>query len=414
MFAATILVLIVLHYVRNALYSRQPGLKKVKNINDFSWSNKLTIFVNGEEISITNPDPEMLLSTFIRGELELKGTKIGCAEGGCGACTIVLTTPDGAIKAVNSCLRPLCSNDGFSVSTIEHIGSCKSGLSEEQQALVKHNGTQCGYCTPGWVTTMHAFNQAAEAAGSSATVSSRDIEKYLDGNICRCTGYKPIVEAFKTFAATSTVDPNCCMDTSKCGTSAGCTWSRSADVEELAQRKALVEEAKNQKVRGRVRRLGRHQQTMDLMNSYAVEPLHFYSAQSGKHWYRPITLEQLCAVLSSYPESKVQLVGGNTSIGITKYFNDSAPLYTADTYDVYVDINRIQDFVSVDYNEVSRELRVGAGVTINSLIENLRQHQGTGFPPSTDPDVNHHSIFSVTANHLHRIGSNQVRRTCSL
>ena len=102
-------------------------------------------------------------------------------------------------RQVNSCLRPLCANDGMAVTTVEGIGSVGSGLSEEQQRLVANNGTQCGYCTPGWITNMHAMNEASAETG--VTFTKRQVEQYLDGNICRCTGYRPIVKAFESFAS---------------------------------------------------------------------------------------------------------------------------------------------------------------------------------------------------------------------
>jgi xanthine dehydrogenase/oxidase len=70
-------------------------------------------------------------------------------------------------------------------------------MSEEQTRLVKKNGTQCGFCTPGWIANMHALNLAQEQTG--ANVSKKDIDNYLDGNVCRCTGYKPILDAFQSF-----------------------------------------------------------------------------------------------------------------------------------------------------------------------------------------------------------------------
>lgn len=109
-------------------------------IHDIQWSNKLTVFVNGSEVTLINPNPSDLLSTFIRDSLGLKGTKLGCEEGGCGACTVVLTRSDGEIVSVNSCLRPLCANDGLAITTVEGVGSIKSGLSVEQQRLVDKNG----------------------------------------------------------------------------------------------------------------------------------------------------------------------------------------------------------------------------------------------------------------------------------
>src|SRR5262249_12091243 len=95
------------------------------------------------------------------------------------------------------CLRPLCSNDGYSITTVEGIGSISAGLSNEQQSLVEEHGTQCGYCTPGWITNMRALNMSISESDGQAHLNGRQIDAYFDGNICRCTGYRPILKAFK-------------------------------------------------------------------------------------------------------------------------------------------------------------------------------------------------------------------------
>lgn len=126
-------------------------------MHDIQWSNKLTVFLNGSAVTLINPNPSDLLSTFIRDSLGLKGTKLGCEEGGCGACTVVLTRADGEIVSVNSCLRPLCANDGLAITTVEGVGSIKSGLSVEQQRLVDQNGTR--YSSTIWIdmNTHHTY-----------------------------------------------------------------------------------------------------------------------------------------------------------------------------------------------------------------------------------------------------------------
>jgi len=129
-----------IYLIDNPVYNVITTNKNKLHINEIQWSNKLTLFVNGSVVTLVNPNPSDLLSTFIRDSLGLKGTKLGCEEGGCGACTVVLTRSDGEIISINSCLRPLCANDGLAITTIEGVGSIKSGLSVEQQRLVDKNG----------------------------------------------------------------------------------------------------------------------------------------------------------------------------------------------------------------------------------------------------------------------------------
>ena len=387
------------------------------------WSNILTFSVNGKTINIVNPDPEELLINYIRNNLELKGTKVGCEEGGCGACTVSLTIKVGSndpkVVSANSCLRALCSNDGCAISTIEDIGSVRDGLSVEQQAIVDNNGTQCGYCTPGWVSNMYALNQSNAANQTSS--SNTDIEKYLDGNICRCTGYKPILKAFKNDSSSSDggcatatrAGIECCNDHSKCNTSACKGWSAdgytnaTAAVEDIGR--PMNCNSKASTTAGVVKMMGKYKRDRDWLSNYIVKPLHFHNPVTGKHWYRPVTMNQLCSVLNDYgsTDSKIKLVGGNTTIGITKYLNTSAPFYTSDVFDIYIDITSVPSFTNVQYNPLSNELTVGAGVTINTLIHELNQNQ---LPHDNIPkdQVNKHSIFAATANHLHRIAGSQV------
>ena len=122
--------------------------KQLQSIQDIAWSKTLTFYLNGSTVELHNPNPKVLLAHYIRDTAGLHGTKLGCEEGGCGACTVSLTKKEGT-RSINSCLRPLCANDGMGIMTVEGIGSIQAGLSVEQQSIVENNGTQCGFCTPG-------------------------------------------------------------------------------------------------------------------------------------------------------------------------------------------------------------------------------------------------------------------------
>src|SRR5436305_8364047 len=116
-------------------------------------SDQLVFWLNGRKVVIPNPDPAVLLTDYLHG-IGLTGTKVGCGQGGCGACTVMLSHRDPASggpvhRAINSCLRPLCGVDGMAVTTTEGIGSVQRGLDPSQFCVAAHNGTQCGVCTPG-------------------------------------------------------------------------------------------------------------------------------------------------------------------------------------------------------------------------------------------------------------------------
>ena len=133
----------------------------------------------------------MLLSDFLRHELLLAGTHVGCEHGVCGACTILL---DGA--PVRSCLMLAVQANGSELLTVEGLAEASGELNPFQQAMHEHHGLQCGYCTPGILMTMTAFLK------DNATPSEDEVREALSGNLCRCTGYQNIVDAMLKAAET--------------------------------------------------------------------------------------------------------------------------------------------------------------------------------------------------------------------
>jgi aerobic-type carbon monoxide dehydrogenase small subunit (CoxS/CutS family) len=129
-------------------------------------------------------DSRMLLSDFLRHELLLAGTHVGCEHGVCGACTILL---DGV--AIRSCLMLAVQANGHELSTIEGLATKSGALNPIQQAMHEGHGLQCGYCTPGILMTMTAFLK------EHPSPSEDEVREALSGNICRCTGYQNIVDA---------------------------------------------------------------------------------------------------------------------------------------------------------------------------------------------------------------------------
>ena len=138
--------------------------------------------LNGTHVELSNPDPTWTLIQYLRS-VNLTGTKLGCAEGGCGACTVQIEDFNGPPQAVNSCLALLCNMNGKSITTCEGVGTTKKP--HHIQKLIAKCGSQCGYCTPGFVMSAYTYSQNPQV----------DIENVFDGNLCRCTGYIPILEA---------------------------------------------------------------------------------------------------------------------------------------------------------------------------------------------------------------------------
>ncbi|WP_300513908.1 xanthine dehydrogenase small subunit [Aliiroseovarius sp.] len=152
--------------------------------------------LNGELVSLTDVDPTRSVLDFLREDKGLTGTKEGCNEGDCGACS-ALVGDAGGVRAQNTCLMMLGHLDGRALVTVEGLAAPDGTPHPVQQALVDHHGSQCGFCTPGFAVTL--------AAGHLS--SDHDIKTLLGGNLCRCTGYAPILRAAEA-AATETSPPH--------------------------------------------------------------------------------------------------------------------------------------------------------------------------------------------------------------
>lgn len=170
-------------------------------------SSGIVFYVNGRRTVLTNPNPQWTLLDYLRSRPGLRGTKLGCGEGGCGACTVVMQvgeeSPRKRIKhiSINACLFPLLGCEGKHIITVEGIGSVASPH-PLQERMAKMHGSQCGFCTPGIVMSLYAMvRNAWDPDENVFRLSERDVELEgaLDGNLCRCTGYKTILEAAKTF-----------------------------------------------------------------------------------------------------------------------------------------------------------------------------------------------------------------------
>jgi aerobic carbon-monoxide dehydrogenase small subunit len=151
-------------------------------------SISITVRVNGKD-SKHNVEPRLLLSDFLRHELGLTGTHVGCEHGVCGACTILF---DG--ESARSCLMFAVQADGHQITTVEGLATDKDDLHPLQQSFWEAHGLQCGYCTPGILMTLIPFLQG------NPSPSEDDIRHALSGNLCRCTGYQHIVDAVKLAA----------------------------------------------------------------------------------------------------------------------------------------------------------------------------------------------------------------------
>jgi carbon-monoxide dehydrogenase small subunit len=143
---------------------------------------KVNFTVNGAALS-ADVTPRMTLADCLRHELHLTGTHIGCEHGVCGACTVIVNG-----DAVRGCLMLAVQAQGATVTTVEGL-SLEKGLTPLQEAFKHHHALQCGFCTPGMLTTLHAL------LSEEPDANEERIRDVISGNICRCTGYLPIIEA---------------------------------------------------------------------------------------------------------------------------------------------------------------------------------------------------------------------------
>ena len=150
----------------------------------------------GEVVSLRNVPPERTLLELLREDLGQVGTKEGCGEGDCGACTVVLGEAENGqlrYRAINSCIRLAHSIDGMALWTVEDLAARDGKLHPAQQAMLECHGSQCGFCTPGFVMSLFGLYQNHICKGEAITRALAQEE--LSGNLCRCTGYRPILQA---------------------------------------------------------------------------------------------------------------------------------------------------------------------------------------------------------------------------
>ncbi|MBV9738342.1 MAG: xanthine dehydrogenase small subunit [Hyphomicrobiales bacterium] len=223
-------------------------------------------FIDGEELrELSGFDPTITILDWLRLDERRMGTKEGCAEGDCGACTVVIGTARAgkmAYRAMNACIAPLASLDGRHLITVEHL---KRGgkLHPVQQSMIDHHGSQCGFCTPGIVMSLFALwlneNDASEER----------IEDALAGNLCRCTGYVPIIAAGRDMFAK--------------GTRARKNWMGRADA--IAKRLARLQDDRSLEI-----------------------------VAGKRRFIAPATLDDLADVYARYPDATI--LAGATDVGL--------------------------------------------------------------------------------------------------
>ena len=316
-----------------------------------NYDDTLKFYLNGTKVELDSYtiDPEVTLLEYLRG-VGLTGTKLGCAEGGCGACTVVIsqmnpTTGKIYHASVNACLAPLVSVDGKHVITVEGIGNVQNPH-PAQERIALGNGSQCGFCTPGIVMSLYALLR------NHTEPSELEVEEAFDGNLCRCTGYRPILDAAQTFNAsrgcgksTANGGGGCCMENGNGGN--GCGMQKmSLDEDQPIKRftpPGFIEYNPDTQLI-----------FPPALLKHQMKPLAF--GNKRKRWYRPVTLRQLLEIKNIFPSAKI--IGGSTETQIEIKFK--AMQYTASVY--VGDIAELRK-----YSFKNDHLEIGGNISLTDL-----------------------------------------------
>jgi xanthine dehydrogenase small subunit len=267
---------------------------------------EIAFLLNGETVRVADARPTTTLLDWLRETRGLTGTKEGCNEGDCGACTVMVTDDAGA-RALNACILFLPQVHGKAIRTVEGIAGPNGELHPVQEAMIAHHGSQCGFCTPGFVVSM-----------ATAHLNGRtDHDDQLAGNLCRCTGYAPIVRAAEAAAAAPVPD-----------------WVRDTPGFILGQ-----------------------------ISSGGLGAAERGADSPPATWVAPETSDDLAAWYAAHPDAT--LVGGATDVGlwVTKQLRDLGPVAF---------LNRVADLQRIEITDA--DIRIGAGVTLTDLGDAIRPH----------------------------------------
>ncbi|KAL1552862.1 aryl-alcohol oxidase 3 [Salvia divinorum] len=316
----------------------------------------LAFEVNGRRFELPEIDPSTTLLDFLRSRTPFKSVKLGCGEGGCGACVVAVSKYDSTLKkvetfTVSSCLTLICSINGCSITTSEGLGNAKTDFTRSIKALANAEKSQL-----------------AEPPNGFSKITASEAEKAIAGNLCRCTGYRPIADACKSFAA-------------------------DVDLEDLGINSFWRKGDKNEKKVSSLPLYSRKDHACSYMGGECRSTRLLNSKKNS--WYSPASVEELHNLLHSdtvVKDGSVKLVVGNTANG---YYKET------EVYDIYIDLRYIPELSVVKRDESGIEL--GAALSISKVVVYLRENSESG-----------EHVFSKIADHMEKVAAGFVRNSASL
>ena len=296
--------------------------------SDIVASDTIRFVLDGEVIEVSDVDPGRTVLQFLREDLRRTGTKEGCAEGDCGACTVVIADLDDNgqtinVRAINSCIQFLPTLDGKELITIESLRGKDGVLHPAQQAMVDCHGSQCGFCTPGIVMSLLALYKNNAAPGRV------DVDEALAGNLCRCTGYRPIVDAALQMYATDR------------GPEANSNWLLAA---------------KN------VDGIGPEQDKISLLRSVRRKKS-LSIKYAGRSYDAPQSLSELATLVERYPDATLLAGGTDVGLWVTKHHSEIERV---------ISLGSVAELRAVTVSDT--QVEIGAAATLSDAMPLFAQH----------------------------------------
>jgi xanthine dehydrogenase small subunit len=290
-------------------------------------ADTIRFVLDGEPVEIRNPDPTRTVLQYLREDLRKIGTKEGCAEGDCGACTVALVEVDHSgrqldVRAINSCIQFLPTLDGKELITVENLRRDDGSLHPIQQAMVDYHGSQCGFCTPGFVMSLFALYK------NNDKPTRREVDDALAGNLCRCTGYRPIIEAARNMY--------------------------SYDMEE----DSWLEQTSGQAAE----RTAGEAEKVDLLKG--IRRTEMLSIENGgRRFLAPRNVREFAATLEAHPDATILAGGTDVGLWVTKQYRD---------LDTIIYTGKVEELSESKVTQT--HIEIGAAVSLTDAMLPIVEH----------------------------------------